>query len=60
MPMANRLTRFWLKQRPIAKELSVGAVVTIVPVVLVLASTEGGVEIERVAETPHLIHKVAL
>ena len=60
--MANRLTRFWLKQRPIVKELYLGAVVDRSSRrVVFMASTEGGVEIEKVAEeTPHLIHKVAL
>lgn len=46
----------------IAKELYLGAVVDRSSRrVVFMASTEGGVEIEKVAEeTPHLIHKVAL
>ncbi|MFT4464196.1 MAG: ADP-forming succinate--CoA ligase subunit beta [Sodalis sp. (in: enterobacteria)] len=46
----------------IAKELYLGAVVDRgTRRVVFMASTEGGVEIEKVAEeTPHLIHKVAL
>ncbi|MGL9773316.1 MAG: ADP-forming succinate--CoA ligase subunit beta [Sodalis sp. (in: enterobacteria)] len=46
----------------IAKELYLGAVVDHgTRRVVFMASTEGGVEIEKVAEeTPHLVHKVAL
>nr|MCZ5847736.1 hypothetical protein [Escherichia coli] len=49
--MANRLTRFWLKQRPISlKRLYLGAVVDRSSRrVVFMASTEGGVEIEKVA-----------
>lgn len=61
--MVNRLTRFWLKQRLTSAKSCIWALLLIVaPVALLfMASTEGGVEIEKVAEeTPHLIHKIAL
>ena len=46
----------------IARELYLGAVVDrVAQRVVFMASTEGGVEIEKVAqETPHLLHKVAI
>lgn len=50
------------KASNIQKELYLGAVIDrSIKRVVIMASTEGGVDIERVAEkSPHLIHKVAL
>ena len=50
------------KASNIAKELYLGAVIDRSSKrIVVMASTEGGVEIEKVAETsPHLIHKISL
>lgn len=51
-----------LKRRPILTKSCTGAVVDRSSRrVVFMASTEGGVEIEKVAEeTPHLIHKIAI